>query len=223
MSIFNTLGRRSILQAGFGAFALAALGPARLWANPVFRSNPFTLGVASGDPLPDGVVLWTRLAPEPLGEHGGMPMLAVEVDWQVAEDRSFTRIVREGVELARPELGHSVHVEVGGLRPARPYFYRFFLKGGEASVIGRTQPAPALGSSLQSARIASVGCQHYESGFFTAYKHLANEDNVDLVFHYGDYIYEGRGGTGGGSETGGPRSMARQHVGQEIYSIEDYR
>lgn len=223
MSVFGSLGRRSLLQGGLGLFALTALGPARVWANPAFRGNPFTLGVASGDPLPDGVVLWTRLAPEPLGEHGGMPMLAVEVNWQVSEDENFVRIVREGVGIARPELGHSVHVEVSGLQPARPYFYRFFLRGGEKSMTGRTKTAPAPGSALQSARIASVGCQHYESGFFTAYRHLSNEDDLDLVFHYGDYIYEGRAGAGGGSETGGPRSLVREHVGPEIYTLEDYR
>lgn len=223
MSIVDRMDRRLLLQRGAGLLALGAFAPVTLWANPVLRGNPFTLGVASGDPLPDGVVLWTRLAPEPLGEHGGMPMLAVEVEWQVAEDTNFARIIRHGSELARPELGHSVHVEVSGLRPSHTYFYRFFIKGGEASITGRTRTAPALGSAVQSGRIASVGCQHYEAGFFTAYRHLAQENDLDLVFHYGDYIYEGPGGTGGGSETGGPRTMARQHVGQEIYSLADYR
>jgi alkaline phosphatase D len=103
----------------------ASASPA--WAAPRFPADPFRLGVASGDPHPDGVVLWTRLAPDPLAVDGGggMPDRAVEVSWQVAEDDGFARVVQEGSVPAGPELGHSVHVEVTGLRPGWEYFYRF--------------------------------------------------------------------------------------------------
>src|SRR5687767_12204339 len=101
---------------------------------------PFTLGVASGDPAPDSVVLWTRLAPEPLA-GGGMPRERVEVEWQVAEDEGMSRVVRNGRVTATPELGHSVHVEVRGLRPSRWYWYRF-KTGPHVSRLGRTRTAP---------------------------------------------------------------------------------
>src|ERR671937_2861707 len=135
------LTRRGLLaRAGGGALALAA-GPASLALGrrgrpPRIHGYPFTLGVASGDPLPDAVVLWTRLAPKPL-EGGGMPMAPVEVDWEIARDARFTAIAQKGTTLARPELGHSVHVEVEGLEPARDYWYRF-RAGDEISRTGRT-------------------------------------------------------------------------------------
>ena len=132
--------RRALVAGAVGSAALLTVG-----ARSAQRLPPglFALGVASGDPVPDGVVLWTRLAPAPLDPVGGMPPEAVPVHWEVAEDERFTRIVRKGVARAEPHWGHSVHVEVSGLRPARGYFYRF-LAGGEASAIGRTKTAPAL-------------------------------------------------------------------------------
>ncbi|MGI8332024.1 alkaline phosphatase D family protein [Actinomadura scrupuli] len=161
--------------------------PARLAR---FPAHPFQLGVASGDPTPDGVVLWTRLAPMPLhpdpAAPGGMAPQAVPVRWEVAADERFGEVVRRGETIARPELAHSVHVEVGGLRPGRDYFYRF-LTGGDVSAVGRTRTAPER--SVQQVRYAFVSCQMYEHGFFTAYRHLAAED-LDVVLHLGDYIYE---------------------------------
>ena len=142
--------------------------------------------MASGDPEPDGVVLWTRLAPDPL-EGGGMRPRPVPVRWEVAEDERWRRVVARGEEMARPEEGHSVHVEVAGLRPGREYFYRF-IAGGEESATGRTRTAPAPGSDAP-VRFAFASCQHYEHGHYTAYQHMAEED-LDLVLHLGDYIYE---------------------------------
>src|SRR5262245_61815708 len=121
----TTLSRRGLLRGVSAAAAMAALQPvtsSRVWADPIFRNYPFSLGVASGDPWPDNVVIWTRLAPEPL-DGGGMPMIAVPVKWEVAADAQFRTIAQKGTALARPELGHSVHVEVGGLEPGRPYWY----------------------------------------------------------------------------------------------------
>ena len=117
-------------------------------------------------------------------------MVNLEVGWEVARDRAFADIVQKGTALARPELGHSVHVDVNGLEPARDYFYRF-RAGREVSQIGRTRTAPAAGASVDTLRFAMVGCNHYETGYFTAFRRIA-EDNVDFVFHTGDYIYEGR-------------------------------
>ncbi len=125
---------------GLGPFTEAAVARQR------FSDYPFSLGVASGDPLPDGVVLWTRLAPDPLAEdgNGGMPPLKVPVYWEIAEDEGFGKVVQSGEAFARPELAHSLHVEVGGLEPAREYFYRFRV-GSELSPTGRTKTAPAPG------------------------------------------------------------------------------
>lgn len=149
---------------------------------------PFRLGVASGDPLPDSVVLWTRLATDPFASLGGMNPGVVPVQWQVAADEKFGRIVTRGVELATEFDGWSVHVDVKGLEPAREYFYRF-LVGAHASTVGRTKTAPAPGQSLGRLDFAWASCQKWEDGFFDAYKDLASS-NLDVVFFLGDYIYE---------------------------------
>jgi len=190
--------------------------------SPSFGSTPFTLGVASGDPAPDGFVIWTRLAPEPLAEHGGMAMRPVAVAWEVAEDERFAAVVRRGEAIAHPELAHSVHVEVDGLRPGRPYWYRF-RAGGEASAPGRAATLPAVGARLDRLRFAVAGCQHYESGYYTAWRRIAAEE-LDFVFHYGDYIYEGSDGGGKEIVLAGRRHVPpRRHLGQELYSLDDYR
>ncbi len=171
------------------AFGLALAGVPRLplWLRPRFVASPFTLGLASGDPLPDGVVLWTRLAPDPVS-NGGMPPEAVQVRWELADDEAMRHVVQRGTVTARPDLAHSVHAEVGGLQPARNYWYRFDV-GGEASPVGRTRTAPAAGASPERLRFAFASCQHWEQGFYAAYRHLAEED-LELVLHVGDYIYE---------------------------------
>lgn len=215
--------RRFLLGAGSLAL-FTGLNPAvRLWAAPIFDAYPFTLGVASGDPSPDGFVIWTRLAPKPMEEHGGMPMLAVPVHWEVAEDDKFRRVVGTGQEIARPELGHSVHVEIQGLKPGRPYWYRFGVEGTDASPVGVVRTAPANGFDLKRLRIGVAGCQHWEGGYFTAYKHLSEEHDLDAIFHYGDYIYEGRGRDDRFVVDAAGNRIARQHVGQEIYTLDDYR
>lgn len=177
------------------------------------RAYPFTLGVASGDPAPDGFVAWTRLAPDPI-RGGGMPDRQVPVRWEVASDDTFRRIVKRGEALALPELAHSVHVEVGDLAPGGEYFYRF-AAGGELSPVGRALTAPALGAAHAQLRFAFVSCQHYEQGYFTAFRHLSR-DNVDVVVHLGDYIYEY------GIAENNPTPI-RRHNGDEIVTLEDYR
>jgi alkaline phosphatase D len=207
--------RRELIKAA-GALALVCgLAPQPVLAAPA-GANPFTLGVAAGDPWPDGFVIWTRLAPRPFEEHGGMPQGAVKVGWEVSEDARFSNIVRKGEALARPELAHSVHVELSGLRPHRHYWYRFTLAGGEASPVGMARTAPAGGDLATRVRIGIGGCQHWEAGFFDAWGHMAREPDLDLIFHYGDYIYEGRSRPIG-------KAVVRQHLGEEIYSLDDYR
>ncbi|GIJ64071.1 alkaline phosphatase D family protein [Virgisporangium aurantiacum] len=151
-------------------------------------ADPFTLGVASGDPLPDAVVIWTRLAPRPFEPLGGAPYRPVEVEWQVADDERFRRVVRAGRAQARPEYSHSVHVDVRGLRPGRHYWYRF-KAGGYLSPTGRTRTAPAAGQRVDRLTIAMGSCQSWPDGYYTAHRHLAAED-VDAVVFLGDYLYE---------------------------------
>lgn len=215
------LSRRGLLRGAAGLAALAALGPARrpALAQPLFRSFPFSLGVASGEPAPDGFVIWTRLAPEPLAPDGGMVRAALAIAWEVAEDERFARIAARGEAIARPELGHAVHVEVAGLAPGRPYHYRF-RAGREVSATGRSRTAPAPGGATDRLRFAFAGCQHYEHGHFTAWRHIAAEPDLDFVFHYGDYIYEYRG-RAPGQPGWGP--LVRPHLGEETIALSDYR
>ncbi len=149
---------------------------------------PYTLGIASGDPLPDAVVIWTRLAPKPLEPYGGMSQDSWRVDWEVAEDPQFSRRVLRGRTVAHPEYYHSVHVDVRGLRPGRVYYYRF-KAGGQVSETGRTKTAPALDSNPAKINFAVASCQSFPDGYYTALRHLSEED-LDAVLFLGDYIYE---------------------------------
>lgn len=171
---------------------------------------PFQLGVASGDPTPDGMVIWTRLAPDPLN-GGGMPPEDVRVRWRVATDPQMTRVVRKGDANAAHAWGHSVHVEVQGLEPNRTYWYEFSA-AGETSPRGRTRTAPAGHEMPDSFRFAFASCQHYEYGYYNAYRHMV-QDDLHAVVHLGDYIYEGQA----------TRGKPRSHNGGEIVTLEDYR
>ena len=166
----------------------AAQAPTVLAAGVRFSRNPFTLGVASGDVTQDSVVLWTRLAPEPLAVDGGVGQAAIPVQWELFQDKDMQRLIRRGEELAVPELAHSVHVDVQGLEPGREYWYRFFA-GTHVSAAGRTKTLPAAGSQPESIRIVSASCQNYTHGYFVAYEHII-ADNPDFVIHLGDYIYD---------------------------------
>ncbi|MBK8324393.1 MAG: alkaline phosphatase D family protein [Betaproteobacteria bacterium] len=204
--------RRSFLAR---AFALAAAGflaprsPAALAARR-FKAPPFSLGIASGSPTAEGIVLWTRLAPEPLGD-GGLGDESIEVRWEIAHDEKFARLARSGTARAEPGRAHALHVEVAGLEPAREYFYRF-RAGGEASPIGRTRTAPSAGADIAGLRIALASCQQYEQGWFTAHRHLV-ADAPDLVAFVGDYIYESSWG----------REHVRKHHIPEPKTLAAYR
>ncbi|MGE3317650.1 MAG: alkaline phosphatase [Planctomycetaceae bacterium] len=177
---------------------------------PKTDGDPFTCGVASGEPDHESVALWTRLAPRPK-EGGGMPREAVEVQWEVAEDDAMKNVVQKGTTFATPQLAHSVHVEVNGLKPDRWYWYRFRIANAE-SPVGRTRTMPHPHTLPEKLKFAFASCQHFEGGFFTCYQHMA-KDELDLVIHLGDYIYEG---PGRGEEP-------RRHVGPKLQTLADYR
>jgi alkaline phosphatase D len=210
------MNRRSFL-AGTASFAAAAMLSTRargaVTARPRMSGYPFSLGIASGDPLPDGVVLWTRLAPKPLEPDGGMGTEPVRVDWQVASDEGMRRIVRRGTATANVDWAHSVHVEVDGLEPDRWYWYQF-KAGPDVSAVGRTRTTPRAGAQPDRLRFAFASCQRYEDGYFTAHEHLARED-VDLIVHLGDYIYEGN--------TRKKDVPARIFPAEDCATLEDYR
>jgi alkaline phosphatase D len=158
-------------------------------AAPRLGTNPFTLGVASGDPSPTGIVLWSRLAPEP-ANPGRLGRAFVPVGWRVAADEGMRRVVARGVAVAAPDLAHSVHVEVSGLRPRRDYFYQFDLRG-EESRVGHFRTAPEPFDLARELRFAFATCQDWPSGYYVAYRDMARSD-LDLVLHLGDYTYEYR-------------------------------
>lgn len=213
-----SVSRRSFL-AGSAVFAAATLLPIRLRGaavrQPKFSAYPFSLGVASGDPLSDGFVMWTRLAPKPLETGGGMTDPLVEVSWQVAEDEGMRRVVSRGVATADAAWGHSVHVEVEGLKPDRWYWYQF-KAGSETSPVGRARTTPLVGAPAALLKFAVASCQKYQIGYYTAFEHMARED-IDLVVHLGDYIYEKDEKKGGGLRN------VRDVELSEIFSIDDYR
>ncbi|MBC7274515.1 MAG: alkaline phosphatase D family protein [Streptomyces sp.] len=197
-----------------GTAAAAELDPARI------ADDPFTLGVASGDPLPGSVLLWTRLAPAPFQPDGGLPARRVPVEWEVALDEGFRRIVRRGTATAHPEYHHTLHVQVDGLAENRAYHYRF-RTGRWISPAGRTRTAPGTGAGVSALTFGVVSCQRYDQGYWTAYRHLAQED-VDVVFHLGDYLYEYAVNSSAGARNYATGTLPG-HFGHETVTLEDYR
>lgn len=214
------LSRRILLASSAATAAVTIPAAARAQENRhrPLRKDPFRLGVASGDPTPDGAVLWTRLAPEPLAEDGmgGMPNRDYTVRWEVAADDRFRRRVASGWDQARARWGHSLHIELTGLEPGREYFFRFKV-GQWISPTGRTRTAPAADAMPEQFRMAFASCSQYEHGYFTAYRHLA-ESQPDLVLHLGDYQYEHRKDT-----YVAPGGNVRDHDGPETVTLANYR
>lgn len=206
------MDRRDFLADVTRTAALCAVVPNvwRVTSRPRLVDDPFTLGVSSGDITPNGGILWTRLAPRPLEAEGGMDGVRTVVTWEVADDESFKKIVKQGRATAAPELSFSVHVDVDGLDANRWYWYRFST-GGATSPVGRLRTAPAAGA-ITPLHFAFASCQHWEQGYFTAHDHMARED-VDMVAFLGDYFYE----------TAGADKLVRKHVGLEIRTVDDYR
>ncbi len=199
--------RLSSLGTALGAAAGTVLAQA-----PRAQAYPFSLGVASGAPLPDSVILWTRILSDPLNAQSTAPV-ALAVRWEVAHDRGFTRLAAKGTATATPALAHSVHVDVKGLAPERWYWYRFML-GDAVSPVGRTRTAPAQGTMPGRLVLAVASCQHWEFGSYAAHRHIAAA-NPDLVAFLGDYIYEW-----------GPYHLRHPAGAQRVnesYSLADYR
>lgn len=179
---------------------------------PGVTSDPFGLGISSGDPDATSVVLWTRLAPDPLAPRAGMPEGTFEVVWEVARDDTFETLVATGTEKAEDRFGHSVHAIADGLEPDSRYHYRF--RAGEwTSPVGRTRTAPRPDAAVDHLVMATGSCQHWEAGFYTAHRALAGEEDLDLVVWLGDFIYEG--GPGGDG--------VREHDAPEPRTLDEYR
>src|SRR5215510_13581185 len=210
-------------RAGRGRFSKAtSMSPRpdrRLDRRTLFKAFPFSLGVASGEPAADGFVIWTRLAPEPLAPWGGMTPTPIAVTWEVAADAGMNKVIKSGSAVARLESGHSVHVEIDGLEPARDYFYRF-RAGGADSPVGRVKTLPAPGAEVRLLKFAAAGCQSWEGGYYTAWRSVA-DDALDFVFHYGDYIYEYRAATVDRDNRPLPRVMPANFG--SCYTLTDYR
>ena len=204
--------RRTLLRMASALAASAIFAPLVSCATrtpPRFSYDPFALGVASGSPRADSVVLWTRLVPD--AATGALPEENIELKWEIAHDEKFRDIAQHGAVLATPESGHSVHAEISGLESARWYWYRF-MAGDAVSAVGRTRTAPAPGAVHQRLRFAIASCQHYEYGYYGAYRHMARED-IDLVAFLGDYIYE----------SSISRDFVRKHDAGEPRTLDEYR
>jgi alkaline phosphatase D len=206
------IDRRRALKAlvAVGGAALPVPRLARA-AEESLADDPFALGVASGFPTDQSVVLWTRLAPRPLQPMGSLPPVSFPVRWELAVEEAMTRVIARGTTRADAAWSHSAHVEVHGLMPAREYWYRFFA-AGHASPVGRTRTMPAVADAVAQLDMATVCCQNYEQGHYAAYGHIV-ADAPDLVLHLGDYIYE----------YGINPTAVRQHNSPEIQTLADYR
>ncbi|HSE10279.1 MAG TPA: alkaline phosphatase D family protein [Nocardioidaceae bacterium] len=214
------IGRRPLLMAGVAGAGSVALGvslsrPARAEA-----AGSFQHGVASGDPHPTSVVLWTRVTPAPDATPGSGVGPDVDVRWQVALDPGFKRIVDRGTVSTGTSLDHTVKVEPSRLEPSTAYYYRFLFRG-ESSPVGRTRTAPAPEASPGRLRFGIASCANYQAGYFSAYRHLAQRDDLDAVIHLGDYIYEyAPGEYGAGSQNVDIRT---HQPPREMVTLADYR
>jgi len=202
--------RREFLRA-LAALGAAAAAPARAIAAPRFNRDPFGLGVASGYPSEGGAVLWTRLITDLERGDGGLDPVPIAVRWEVASDEAMRNVVASGVEAARPEWAHSVHVEVKGLEPERWYWYRF-VAGDAVSPMGKLRIAPRRDARVEHLRFAFASCQQYEQGYYGAWRHAVRDD-PELVVFLGDYIYE---------SSWGSHHVRKQDPG-EPYTLDDYR
>jgi alkaline phosphatase D len=175
----------------------------------MLESSPFVHGVASGDPLPDAVVIWTRVSTHDATRP-------VDVDWIVATDMRLEQIVASGVATTDVSVDYTVKVDVTGLEPGATYYYRFSALGFD-STLGRTRTARQ--GAIDRLRFALASCSNYPYGFFNAYAAIARRADLDAVLHLGDYLYEyGEGEYG----TGSPIGRAPQPA-TEILTLADYR
>ncbi|MWA10536.1 alkaline phosphatase D family protein [Streptomyces sp. BA2] len=208
--------RRTVVKAAAATTALAPLAAAPL--AHAAEGPAFHHGVASGDPLPDGVLLWTRVTPIPEASPGSGKGPDTEVSWEIAKDKGFTQIVGQGSLTARAATDHTVKADVRGLSPATTYYFRFSA-GDTHSPVGRTRTTPAHEAAAPGVRFGVVSCANWEAGYFSAYRHLAARTELDAVLHLGDYVYEYPSG-----EYPAAKYAVRQHEPRhEIVSLADYR
>ncbi|EHR51886.1 phosphodiesterase/alkaline phosphatase D [Saccharomonospora marina XMU15] len=221
-AVVKSVTRRDVLRAGGALAAVTGAGVlgGQAHAAQAGRAGapPFAHGVASGDPLPDGVLLWTRVTPTPESVPGSGVGPDVTVSWEVALDERFTAIVAGGAARTGPGRDHTVKIDVAGLRPATSYWYRFRY-GSAVSTVGRTRTAPADGSAVDRLRLGVVSCANWQAGYFAAYRHLAQRDDLDLVVHLGDYLYE----YGPGDDAAADAVLRPHDPPLEITTLEHYR
>ncbi|WP_370248032.1 alkaline phosphatase [Nocardioides sp.] len=219
------LGRRTVVAgggAGLAGLAVASAPTEAAQGDPraTRAARIFQHGVASGDPRPRAVVLWTRVTPTRASRPGSGRGPRVEVAWEVARDRDFRRVVKRGTVMTGADRDHTVKFDVTGLRPATWYYYRFTCRG-ERSRVGRTRTAPARRSSPRNLRFGVVSCANLQAGWFSAYRGLAARDDLHAVLHLGDYLYEyGPGQYGLGRDNVDVRPHDPPH---EMVSLSDYR
>ena len=213
------MDRRTFLRAGGVATGVSLLAPGVLASSARAVTGPFRHGVASGDPLPGGVLLWTRVTPTEDAQPGSGAGPDVGVGWQVSTDPGLRRTVRAGAVRTGSARDHTVKVDVRGLAPATTYWYRFALPDGSVSPVGRTRTAPAATTLLPRLRLGVVSCANWQGGYFSAYRHLADRGDLDLVLHLGDYVYEyGPGQYGARNVTVRPHDPPH-----EMRALADYR
>ncbi|RRR86664.1 alkaline phosphatase [Streptomyces sp. RP5T] len=209
--------RRTVVKAA-AATAVLAAPLAAAWPAGAVEAPAFLHGVASGDPLPDGILLWTRVTPTAEAVPGSGLGPDTEVGWTVAADKSFTNVVAKGSVTATAASDHTVKADVRGLAPATDYWFRFSA-GGTDSPAARTRTAPAADAAVANLRFGVVSCANWEAGYFSSYRHLAARGDLDAWLHLGDYIYEYGTGQYGTRDT-----VVRQHApAHEILTLADYR
>ncbi|MFJ7177762.1 alkaline phosphatase D family protein [Streptomyces massasporeus] len=210
--------RRTVVKAAAATAVLAGPLAATLPARAADQAPAFLHGVASGDPLPDGILLWTRVTPVPEAIPGSGAGPDTEVSWVVARDKAFTTVVAKGSTTATAASDHTVKADIRGLQPATDYWFRFSA-GGTDSPAARTRTAPAADAAVPGLRFGVVSCANWEAGYFSPYRHLAARGDLDAWLHLGDYIYEY--GTG---EYGTRGKVVRPHApAHEIVTLADYR
>ncbi|MFF1721657.1 alkaline phosphatase D family protein [Streptomyces sviceus] len=209
--------RRTVVKAA-AATAVLAAPLAAAWPAGAVEAPAFLHGVASGDPLPDGILLWTRVTPTAEAVPGSGLGPDTEVGWVVARDKAFTSVVAKGSVTATAASDHTVKADVRGLAPATDYWFRFSA-GGTDSPAARTRTAPAADAAVANLRFGVVSCANWEAGYFSSYRHLAARGDLDAWLHLGDYIYEYGTGDYGTRDT-----VVRQHAPtHEILTLADYR
>lgn len=235
----RSVSRRTFLRGAAVASGAAGAGlTAQAWAQssqpapsrlPLAEMElpplPFVHGVASGDPLPDSVVLWTRVTPDETAWPGSGAGAPTRVRWELARDPHFEQVVQTGEAVTAAERDHTLHIDVRGLHPDAVYFYRFVVAdgphAGAASPLGRTKTAPAPGAPVDRARWAVASCANWEAGFFSAYADMAERGwagDIDLTVFLGDYIYEYAQ-----YEYAGYGPVRLHAPAHEIVSLADYR